>query len=109
MPRDTENRDPLIALRIPPALDQRLRAHAATTGATLSEIIRSAIVETLERSAPAERASPRKIERKYGYQPIATGPAPTRAPTKPPRPRKTAMCEHRVRVGNYCRRCDGVI
>ncbi len=31
--------------------------------------------------------SPRKIERKYGFQPVADHPPPTRAPKKPPSPR----------------------
>lgn len=75
-----DQRDPLIALRIPPALDARLRATSASTGTSISEIVRSAIEASMAiDTAAAKRRKPR------------------------------SMCEHRVRVGNYCRRCDGVV
>jgi len=90
MTRD-DPRDPLIALRIPPALDARLRAHAADTGSTLSEIVRDAIATALD-PEPVHIVSQTKVR-----------------VSRSGKVERQAMCQHRVRQGNYCRRCDGVV
>ena len=82
MPRTAnseDNRDPLIALRIPPSLDQALRAHVEHTGSTISAVVREAIEHRL-----GNGAAPKK-------QPAA------------------AICQHRVRRGAYCHRCQGIV
>lgn len=83
-----KKRDPLIALRIPPALDARLRAEVAASGVTLSEFVRVALEARLD--PPARK--PARV-----------------AATPPTRSRSTGVCEHRVRVGAYCRQCDRVV
>lgn len=81
MTRGDDRRDPLIALRIPAPLKERLYAQAEATGSTVSSIVRNCIEHEL-----------------------ANG--------KPPRPIrlvKPAACQHRVRAGAYCRRCQRIV
>lgn len=84
-------RDPLIALRIPPALNKRLRAESEHTGSSISEIVRAAIEQRL--------VTPN------GNAPAA--PAPTRKKSK--RDGLLQPCEHRVRPGAFCRKCDRIV
>lgn len=53
---------------------------------TLAEA-EAAILRTMQTTRKPPRRSPRDVERKYGYQPVADGPPPTIAPPKPPAPR----------------------
>lgn len=93
-----EKRDPLIALRIPPELDDRLRAFVEQEGSTISDYVRGCIERSLTRRAgPAAGITEGK-------------PHPTAA-KRPQRQRAApaAMCEHRIRAGNYCARCKALI
>lgn len=91
MPRGDDRRDPLIALRIPPPLDARLRAEAADTGTSISEIVRSAIDARLTPDARLRRLTPQQAVKTRGRVPTADG------------------CQHRVRPGSYCKRCERIV
>jgi len=103
MTRGDKRRDPLIALRIPPALDERLRAHAADTGSSLSEIVRDAIATALDPD-PIIRVEPAAR-----FKPVTHVTDERTGAKHRVRQAKPAMCEHRTRQGNYCRRCDRVV
>jgi hypothetical protein len=79
--RADSKRDPLIALRVPAALDAALRAEAKANDSSLSEIVRSALEAHL-----ATPATPRAITRR-----VSDG------------------CKHRVRPGSFCKRCERTI
>lgn len=91
MARGDERRDPLIALRIPPALDQQLRADVEARGTTITEVVRGLL--------DAHYAKP--PEQRGATQVASIGKRPNRI--------RVAMCEHRVTVGNYCRKCNRTI
>lgn len=84
--RRADSRDPLIALRVPEALNDALRARARATDSTLSAVIREAL--------EAHLAAP-------GRDQGITRPAP--------RTKHASMCPHRVRSGSYCNRCDALV
>lgn len=84
---NSDGRDPLICLRIPPPLNERLRAECDSTGATISEVVRDA------------------IEQRLPLQPAAR----TQRSTQAKKAAQNGRCAHRVTSGSYCRRCDAVI
>lgn len=88
MPEAAEgNRARLIALRVPRELDERLRAHVAETGSSISDVVRAAIEREL---APAgsgvSRGTPAKAKRG-----------------------SVSRCEHRSPSGSFCASCDGIV
>lgn len=96
MTRGDDRRDPLIALRIPPPLNERLRAAAASEGTSISEVVRDAI---------EQRLPPTSDARPHPADTVMSKPRPARRATRSVA-MNAGMCEHRVRVGNYCRRCN---
>jgi hypothetical protein len=84
MPDDP--RDPLICIRIPPALDARLRADVAARGETISGVVRT----LLDEAYPLESG---------------TGRRPPRRALAPKGRVQMSACTHRVKPGSYCKRC----
>lgn len=82
-------RDPLIVGRIPPALDEQVRDYAGQHGITISAALRAALTTLVAQPGPPPH------------------PTPTRASAA--RTHSPATCTHRVRPGNYCRRCQTIV
>jgi hypothetical protein len=81
MTRGDDRRDPLIALRIPAPLKAQLYAEAEATNTTVSSLVRACIERELLNNQP-----PRVLRI----------------------PRATA-CQHRIKPGAYCRRCQRIV
>lgn len=83
-----DDRDPLICLRVPAAMDAWVRAEAERQGCPISSVIRSALdremADAMDETAKA--AKPRKA-RKQAH----------------------ASCEHRVRAGAFCAKCGRLV
>lgn len=80
---EASSRSPLIALRIPRELDDRLRAYAKETGSTITDVTKAGLELILADDAPAKPARVRKSQ--------------------------GGKCAHRQSSGAYCAKCGGVV
>jgi hypothetical protein len=84
-----DDRDPLICLRVPPAMDAWVRAEAERLACPISAVVRSALDREMAEAMSTSAAAPRAARKA--------------------RKQAHAACEHRVRAGAFCPRCQEIV
>lgn len=93
-------RKPLFTLRLDDDVKTRWDAEADRRGYSLSEFVRLAVDDLIDREAPKARAK-RKLSK---AETIAAHKKLIEQTTT--RKARTTMCEHRLRPDQFCGRCD---
>lgn len=97
-------RKPLLTLRIDDETRAKWQAKADDLGYSLSELIRIAVDDLIDREAP--KAKPKKKPTVKELRGVIVAKT-TRSPfPNNPRNERSVMCEHRVPPSAFCSRCD---